>query len=143
MKSRIEITGIHTASAAALLLLAGLSACVATAPVAVPSSEFPKIEPVSSTVPKECAAFIGGWAGTWTNGDFGQLRLWITNITDSCEASYTYNGRDGVGKISSGTLPVPCGGGTCYFSQSGDSLSASYSQSSSQRANFGRIIPAK
>ena len=128
---------------AVLVAIFGLAACVATAPVTVPASEFPKVEPVSATVPKECAAFLGGWAGTWTNGNFGQLRLWVTKITDTCEASYSYNGREGTEKISKGTLPIPCGGGTCYFSQSGESLDASYSQSSSQRASFGRIIPVK
>lgn len=120
-----------------------LIGCVATAPVAVSASEFPKIDPVSASVPKECAAFLGGWAGTWTNGNFGQLRLWVTKITDTCEATFTYSGRDGVAKISNSTLPIPCGGGTCYFSPSGDSLAGTYSQSSSQRASFGRIIPAK
>ena len=130
------------ASAIVLSLLA-LTACVATAPIAVPASEFPRVEPVSAKVPKECAAFLGGWAGTWTNGNFGQLRLWVTKITESCEASYTYSGRDGTGKISNGSLPIPCGGGTCFFSQSGDSLYGTYSQSSSQKATFGRIVPAK
>jgi hypothetical protein len=139
---------VHSAGrfAAALLSLGSvctLIGCVATAPVTIPATEFPKIEPASASVPKECAAFLGGWAGTWTNGNFGQLRLWVTKVTETCEANFTYSGRDGVAKISNGTLPVPCGGGTCYFSPSGDSLAGTYSQSSSQRASFGRIIAAK
>lgn len=120
-----------------------LVACVATAPVAIPAAEFPKIEPASASVPKECAALLGGWAGTWTLGNFGQQRLWVTKIAENCEATFTYSGRGGVAKISKGTLPVPCGGGICYFSRSGDSLAGSYSQSPSQTASFGRIIPAK
>jgi hypothetical protein len=100
------------------------------------------IESVSAVVPKECAAFLGGWAGTWSNGNFGQLRFWVTSVSESCEATYTYNGRSGVEKITKGTLPIPCGGGTCYFSSATDALNATYSQSSSQWAKFGRIVPA-
>lgn len=118
-----------------------LAAC-AVAPVAVPKADFPTIKPVSAAVPKDCAALLGGWAGTWPYGDFGQLRLWVTEIDPSCTATYTYNGRAGSEKIVNGTLKVPCGGGTCYFSPSGGGLAASYSQSATQRTTFGRIVAA-
>lgn len=119
-----------------------LAGCMATAPVPVSRSEFPEIAPMQPNTPKQCAAFLGGWAGEWPNGNFGQLRLWVTSVDSSCNATYTYNGRPGNGSVSSGTLTVPCGGGECYFSASSDSMSASYSQSSSQRTTFGRIVPA-
>lgn len=123
------------------LTSAFLAGC-AMPPVAVPASEFPPIIPVSSLVPKDCAAFLGGWAGTWPYGNFGQLRLWVTHIDESCVATYTYAGRAGSSKIQNGTLPVRCGGGTCYFSVSGDSLAASYSAQDSQRTSFARIVRA-
>jgi len=126
---------------ATAIVVLSLGAC-ATAPVPVPKADFPEITPVSSAVPKECAALLGGWAGTWPYGNFGQLRLWVTAIDPSCTATYTYNGRSGTETITKGTLKVPCGGGTCYFSPSGDGLAASYSESATQRTTFGRIIPA-
>jgi hypothetical protein len=115
MKDGFQVPSVRAESAAAFLLTVGLSACVATATVAVSTSDFPKIEPVSPTVPKECAAFIGGWAGTWPSGNFGQLHLWVTSINENCDATYIYIGRDGVAKIVKGDLTVPCGGGTCNF----------------------------
>ena len=121
------------------LLLPG---CVATAPVVVSSSEFPDFQPLSASVPKDCSAFFGGWAGEWPLGNFGQNRLWVTAIDDSCVATYTYNGRGGSARINSGVLSIPCGGGTCNFSRStGAYLDASYSQSTSQRTRFLKIEP--
>lgn len=125
------------------LISGTLAGCLATAPVAIPESELKQIEVAAPNVPKECSAFLGGWAGTWPNGNFGQLRLWVTNVNSSCEATYIYNGRGDTGQISKGTLPVPCGGGTCYFSNPTDGIDASYSQSSSQRARFGKIVALK
>lgn len=119
------------------LLLLG---CVATAPVVVSSSEFPDFQPLPASVPKACAPFLGGWAGEWPLGNFGQNRLWVTAIDDSCVATFTYNGRGGTAMINSGVLSIPCGGGTCYFSGStGAYLDASYSQSSSQKTRFAKI----
>ena len=120
-----------------------LTGCLATAPVSIPQSELRQIEAAASNVPKECAAFLGGWAGTWPNGNFGQLRLWVTSVNSSCEATYNYNGRGDSGLISKGTLSVPCGGGTCYFSNPTDGIDASYSQSSFQRTRFGKIVGQK
>lgn len=127
-----------------LLTISLFSGCMATAPIGVPSSEFPVIQPVSASVPKACSSFIGGWAGEWPFGNFGQNRLWITAIDESCVATYTYNGRAGSAKINDGILSIPCGGGTCYFSGStGIYLDGSYSQSSSQRARFSKIEAKK
>lgn len=135
---------LKPASLAILLGTLGvLGGCVATALIAIPESDFPKIEATASSVPKECAAFLGGWAGTWPNGNFGQLRLWVTSVNETCDATYLYNGRGGTDRIVRGTLPVPCGGGTCYFSNPSDGIDASYSQSSSQRTRFGRIVAQK
>ncbi len=48
----------------------------------------PVIETVSADVPKECAAFLGGWTGTWNRS--GQAWLWVTSIDAKCVAKYAY-----------------------------------------------------
>lgn len=48
----------------------------------------PLVERASPDVPKECAAFLGGWTGTWNRS--GQAWLWVTNVDAKCNAQYAY-----------------------------------------------------
>lgn len=99
-------------------------------------------------IPAQCAAFHGGWGGTWGMG-VGATRLWVLGIDANCNAFYSYQGTSSNdmpatysnGVIKDGSLAVRCGvGGTCVFALKGDEIWANYtSTSGSNNAVFRRV----
>lgn len=122
-----------------------LSGC-AQAPVKVTAVEAPPLLQPASNVPPACASYAGGWVGTWAQGNFGALRLWVTAVSQDCVATYAY-GSGGLpatfktAKIQDGTFAIGCGvGGTCAFKHSGDELWATYSSTSGNNSGvFKRL----
>lgn len=117
---------------AATLAIAGC----AQEPTKVPASEVPPMLQPASNVPPACAHFAGGWVGTWSVGNFGALRLWVTGVDQDCVATYAY-GSGGLPqafktvKIQDGSLVIDCGtGGACQFLPHGDELWATYTSTS-------------
>lgn len=90
------------------------------------------IEKPAANVPKDCAAFIGGWTGSW---GFGQRWLWVVRIDAECTVKYSYSPRNPQtknfksAKIKGDVFSFPCGthAGTCYFTNHGDTLWGRYS----------------
>lgn len=131
-----------------LLILAAFLALIgcAQAPVKVSTAEVPALSRPASDVPPACASYAGGWVGTWAQGNFGPLRLWVTAVTPDCVATYAY-GSGGLpstfttAKILDGTLAITCGvSGTCAFKHSGDELWATYSSTSGNNSGvFKRL----
>jgi len=86
-------------------------------------------------VPAPCAAFFGGWGGTWAVGNLGEQRLWVLGIQADCTARVSYRVSTSnapptsfpAAKIEEGTLTLRCGsGGTCVFRLRGNEIWASY-----------------
>jgi hypothetical protein len=129
----------------AIVVLLTLEACTQV-PVKVPASEAPSLTQPAPNVPIACASFVGGWEGTWAQGGIGTLRLWVTEVSQDCVATYAYGSgglptRFKTAKIEGDSLAIPCGvGGTCTFKRSGEELYASYSSTSGQNsAVFKRL----
>ncbi len=89
----------------------------------------------SQDVPESCARFFGGWAGTWSQGSFGPLRLWVTAIMPDCTVKYSYRETSSSdmptvfrnGEIKQGVLTLSCGsGGSCIFERKGEELWGRY-----------------
>jgi hypothetical protein len=121
----------------------------AQSPVTIDAEKIPAITLPGSDVPKECAAFIGGWAAKWEKGGYENW-LWVTKVDSNCLATNGYqkigvfpsNYRETI--IKNGELSFICNrstGGTCIFTRVGDDLSVSYSNPSggTNSAIFKRI----
>lgn len=96
------------------------------------------VVPPGTDVPSECAAFYGQWAGTWSQGSFGELYFRVAEVKpagDKCIVRYSYStsktpvpARE-TAEVRSGTITFVCNkgtGGTCVFERRGETLSASY-----------------
>lgn len=93
-------------------------------------------------VPASCAGFFGGWAGTWSLGNYGQQRLWVFGIKPDCTAKVSFRSSDNNDapksfsnrKIADGVLTIPCGNnGSCLFEKHGDEVWGRYTDSNSDR----------
>jgi hypothetical protein len=89
----------------------------------------------SQEIPEICAAFFGTWLGKWSNGNFEEQRLHITEVSSSCKAKLSYSAtrnlsRDfEIAEIRDGVLSFVCNkstNGTCSFSYQNGNLNASY-----------------
>lgn len=86
---------------------------------------YPTVERASADVPKECAAFLGGWTGTW--GVSGRVWLWVTSVDAKCNAKYAYVNTAyprffKTAEIKGGVLEAPVPRGVNYFRFDGDKL---------------------
>jgi len=86
---------------------------------------YPVIEKPSADVPKECAAFLGGWTGTW--GVSGRMWFWVKSVDAKCNAKYAYVNTTfprffKMAEIRGGVLEVPVPKGINYFRFDGDQL---------------------
>jgi hypothetical protein len=96
----------------------------------------PAINKPPADVPPSCASFVGGWTGTWRNGDIPQQWLWVVEVNAACTAQYSYAGSRitqafNSAQIKQDVFSIPCGNaGTCHFEQHGNQLWATYSNPS-------------
>lgn len=101
-------------------------------------------------VPAECAAFFGGWAGNWSQGGYGEQRLWINSIMPDCsiKASFRSSASNEMPKVFSNTIirggavELPCGNnGKCVFKVHGEEVWGSYNDADGGRNSgvFRRI----
>lgn len=87
------------------------------------TSAYPVVEKAAPDVPPECAAFLGGWTGTWNVS--GRVWLWVTRAwvggeAKKCFVTYAYTNTANpksfkVGEIKDGVLEAPVPRGTNYF----------------------------
>ena len=92
--------------------------------------------PPKADVPESCAAFFGGWVGTW-RGVLGTNYLWIAEIDSDCSAKVSLRETESSeiprdfkkarNKISQGKLTLEgCGNGTCIFERDGDHINGRF-----------------
>ena len=79
----------------------------------------PEVKPVPPGTPASCAAFVGGWDGTWPIS--GPVWLWVVEIDANCNAKYSYGRNKNpktffTGLIKDGVLTVQVSIGMNYFS---------------------------
>lgn len=82
----------------------------------------------------QCDQFIGSWAGTWSQGQYGTHRLHVTHVSDQCIATLTYDFTEvpsGVVyqvPIRAGVMSFACNlpGGSCRLEVRDDVLSFTY-----------------
>jgi hypothetical protein len=94
------------------------------------TSAYPVVDKATPDVPQECAAFLGGWTGTWNVS--GRVWLWVTRAWvggegKKCFVTYAYTSSANpksfkVGEIKDGVLEAPVPRGTNYFRFSGGQL---------------------
>ncbi len=87
--------------------------------------QYPTVEKPSADVPRECAAFLGGWTGTWNVS--GRVWLWVTSVDAKCSAKYAYVNTAyprffKTTEIKGGVLEAPVPRGVNYFRFDGDKL---------------------
>ena len=73
--------------------------------------------------PAGCAAFLGSWSGTWSNGFYGTQWIHVTEVSPDCVVRIAYNPTGPEVPATSSLLPVRDGaiefacnrgtGGTC------------------------------
>ncbi len=86
---------------------------------------YPAVEKAARDVPLGCAAFLGGWTGTWNVS--GRVWLWVTSVDANCNAKYAYASNAyprafKTAEIKGGVLEVPVSRGVNYFRFNGDKL---------------------
>lgn len=97
-------------------------------------------------VPAACAAFFGGWTGTWAQANQGQQSIWIVGIRPDCTFRFSFRVTSdlappstfpGNGEIKGNSMTIRCGTqvGTCSFQNRGDRLWASYVDASGNLNN--------
>jgi len=107
---------------------------------------------VGVVVPENCAAFAGVWVGKWDYGNYGEMRLHVSEVGANCISSGSYGASDSPkpwpfegAEISGDKLSWLCSkarGGTCVFEYHGDTLWAKYHDSSGGRNNgvFKKVV---
>lgn len=122
-------------------------------PPAAAPKDLAAVVPLVAGIPEECVALHGNWAGTWSQGRYGELFLRVveaSNANGNCILRFSYSESSTpvparlTAEAKSGSLSFLCNrstGGTCVFKPSGGDLWASYSDSSGGRntAVFRRI----
>jgi hypothetical protein len=118
---------------------------VKTTKEAVVAFKFPK---PNADVPPACAAFFGGWAGTWSVSQ-GPTRLWVHSIKADCTAMYSYRSTSSDApptqysntEIKEGVLTSTCGNdGKCEFTRHGDEIWGRYQSGSGTNSGVFRKI---
>lgn len=116
----------------------------------IAASSIPEITPPGPDVPKECAAWSGGWTGQWQAAGYRNTsRLWVRSVDKDCNASIASTGpmEWKMHNVRGGSISdVFCNretGGYCRFEMNSDfsKLSANYSNTSGGHnwAEFIRI----
>ena len=74
----------------------------------------------AESVPANCAAFLGHWAGQWSQGYYGTQYIDVTHVSSQCVATLTYRPteapatKDYQVPIHDGAMEFGCNaGGTC------------------------------
>ncbi len=102
------------------------------------------VTPPAADVPASCAAFFGGWTGTWSQGNFGPQWLRVFAVEANCVAKLSYTNSENVPnvfittEIKDGVLSFVCNsstGGTCVFKRDKDVLQGTYSNPAGGRNN--------
>ena len=117
------------------------------------TSEGDAVKPAMGVVvPENCAAFAGVWVGKWDYGNYGEMRLHVSEVGANCISSGSYGASDSPkpwpfegAEISGDKLSWLCSkarGGTCVFEYHGDTLWAKYHDSSGGRNNgvFKKVV---
>lgn len=63
------------------------------------ASETVSITPPAADVPAPCAAFYGGWSGTWSQGNFGAQWLRVVAVDVNCIAKLSYRDSKAIPKV--------------------------------------------
>lgn len=101
----------------------------------IAASSIPEISPPGPDVPRECAAWSGGWTGQWQAAGYRNTsRLWVRSVDKDCNASIASTGpmEWKMHNVKGGSISdVFCNretGGYCRFEMSSDfsKLSANY-----------------
>lgn len=56
-------------------------------------------------VPPACAAFLGDWSGTWSQGFYGTQRIQVTQVSPQCVATLAYSPTPEASKVAH-QLPI-------------------------------------
>ncbi len=105
----------------------------------IAASSIPEITPPGFDVPRECAAWIGGWTGQWQAAGYRNTsRLWVRSVDKDCNASIASTGpmEWKLHNVKDGSISgVFCNretSGYCRFEMNSDlsKLSANYSNAS-------------
>jgi len=78
-------------------------------------------QPAPDTVPPACAAFLGAWSGTWSQGFYGTQRIHVSHVSDQCVATLSYSPTEATPQVAhsipiqEGVMAFGCSvpGGTC------------------------------
>lgn len=84
----------------------------------------------AAATPPDCAAFLGHWSGTWSQGFYGRQRIHITEVSEQCVATLAYSPTEAVPTVShqmpvrDGAIAFACNGpaGRCRIEVRGEEL---------------------
>lgn len=88
--------------------------------------------------PSECAAFLGHWAGQWSQGYYGTQYIDVTHVSAECIATLAYRPTDAPASTSyqvpirDGAMQFACNvpGSTCRLEVKDGALRFTYTETS-------------